>query len=318
MARPEDVGRAFFSMAYLLGMDGGGTRTTAWLAHDRRVLARAVSGPSNPLKVGFAASERELVRAARACLRKARLHPRGLDAVCIGLAGVDRPRVHRRLLRLLRSGIPARAYLLTSDAAIALRAALGESPGAIVISGTGSIAYGQDERGRALRCGGWGTLFDDAGSGYDLGRKAIAAALRDLDGRGPRTSLGAKICRALRLRDITQIILRSLTPQGISALFPLVLDAARQRDAVARKLCLEAGRDLAELAVALIKRLGWQRRAVPVVCAGGVFRSSLMVRRSFVRDLVRQVPRARVLLLRHPPVKGALALARDLANQRPR
>ncbi len=300
-------------MPYFLGIDGGGTHTVAWLGDERqRVLARSVAGPSNPLKIGFRAAQREILRAARLALRRAGLKPRRLDAICVGLAGVDRPPVHRLFLRWLRQSIPARFHVLTSDAAIALRTSLGDSPGAIVISGTGSIAYGRGSRGRALRSGGWGSAFDDAGSGYDLGRKAIAAALRDYDGRGPHTRLTGKICRALNLPDITRVILRRLEPQQIAALFPVVLEAARQRDSVALELCEQAGRDLAELGVALVKRLGWQRRPFPVVCAGGVFRSSPRIRRSFARHLRRQAPRARVLLLRRPPVEGALDLAREI------
>jgi len=312
-------------MAYFLGIDGGGTRTTAWLADaSGRLLARAVTGPTNPLKVGFAASERELLRAARAALRQARLKPvvtgpagsrpvPTLEAICVGLAGVDRPPVYRRLFAWLRRAVPARFHLLTSDAAIALRAAIGDSPGVIVVSGTGSIAYGRDDRGRVLRSGGWGVPFDDAGSGYDLGYKAIVAALRDYDGRGPYTQLSAKVRQALKLPDITLVVLKALTPQEIAGLFPLVLEAARRRDSVAQRLCEEAGRDLADLAVALLKRLGWLRRVVPVVCAGGVFHASTRIRRSFARHLRRHAPAARVLLLRHPPVEGSLALARDLA-----
>ena len=157
-------------------MDGGGTRTTAWVADEcGRVLGRSQAGPSNPLKVGFEASKCELLRAARLAMRQARpaagrgraARP-GLEAVAVGLAGVDRPQVHRPLLAWLRRSVPARFHLLTSDAAIALEAAIGRSPGIMVISGTGSIGYGRDERGHVLRSGGWGLLFDDAGSGYDL------------------------------------------------------------------------------------------------------------------------------------------------------
>jgi len=298
-------------MPHFLGIDGGGTRTTAWLADERK----RVLGRSNPLKVGFAAAEREVLRAARAAFREAGLRFAGLEAVCVGLAGVDRPQVHRRLFAWLRRAIPARHHFLTSDAAIALRAAIGDSPGIIVISGTGSISYGRDDRGRVLRSGGWGAPLDDAGSGYDLGRKAIVAALRDYDGRGPCTQLTAKIGAALKIPDITRVILLPLSPQDIAALFPLVLAAARRRDTVAQQLCEEAAKDLADLAMALLKRLGWQRRIVPVVTAGGVFRASLRIRRAFKRYLRRQAPQARILLLHHPPVEGALALARDLADQ---
>jgi len=302
-------------MSHFLGIDGGGTRTTAWLADERkRVLGRSVAGASNPLKVGFAAAEREVLRAARAAFRDVGLRFGNLEAVCVGLAGVDRPQMHRPLLAWLRRAIPARHHLLTSDAAIAMRAAIGDSPGIIVISGTGSISYGRDDRGRVLRSGGWGAPLDDAGSGYDLGRKAIIAALRDYDGRGPFTQLTAKICNALKIPDVTRVILLPLTPQDVAALFPLVLAAARRRDFVARQLGDEAGKDLADLALALLKRFGWQRRIVPVVTAGGVFRASLRIRQAFKRHLRRHAPQARILLLRHPPVEGALALARDLCD----
>ncbi len=302
-------------MPYFLGVDGGGTHTRAWLADNRRrILARSVGGPSNPLKVGFAGAQRELLRAALRVIRQAGLAPQALDAVCVGLAGVDRPTVHRRLFKWLRKSVPARFHLLTSDAAIALQAALGDSAGIIVISGTGSIAYGRDASGRVLRSGGWGVPFDDVGSGYDLGRKAIVAALRDFDGRGERTQLTRNICRALRLPDITHVILRPLMPKDAAALFPVVLDAARRGDAVACRLCIEAGYELGELALALIERFGWWRHPVPVVCAGGVFKSSATVRANFAQYVRGAAPRARVMLLRRPPVEGALALARKLAD----
>ena len=320
-------------MAVFLGIDGGGTRTTAWLADESgKVLARAVAGPSNPLKVGVEACQRELLRAARAAVTPVydrRLARRGtkpnrklrrkgqrlselrLDVVALGLAGTDRKPLYRALLSWLRKSIPARHHLLTSDAAIALRAAVGNSPGVVVISGTGSIAYARDERGRVERAGGWGTLYDDAGSGYDLGRRAVAAALRAFDGRGPRTNLLASVRASLGLKDITQVVLKPLAPNAMAALFPLVVKAADRRDRVAKDLCTQAGRDLAELALALIRRLRWRHGVVPVVCAGGVFRSSAGIRRSFSSSLRRGAPHARVMLLTREPVEGALALARE-------
>lgn len=314
-------------MRYFLGIDGGGTRTTAWLADERGgVLARAEAGPANPLKVGFEACERELLLAARTAIRIANVPskrggaglkpaPAKFESVVAGLAGVDRPPVHARLFRWLKKSFPARHHLLTSDAAIALEAAIGGDPGIMVISGTGSIAYARDAKGRALRSGGWGTLFDDAGSGYEIGRSAIVAALRDFDGRGKQTILGRKICRALGLRDITQIILKALTPQQIAALSPLVLEAARRGDSISRGLLDLAGRDLADLALALASRLGWKRREFTVVMAGGVFNASECIRREFARLLRGACPRARVVHLRRPAVEGALSLGYKIAHR---
>ena len=134
-------------MGCFLGIDGGGTRTTAWLADgEGKLLGRAESGPSNPLKVGFRAAEREILKAFRACLREAGFPPSAarasrppvVRAVCAGIAGVARQAVHRPLLAWMRRHIPARHYLLTSDAAIALAAAVRDAPGIIVNAGTGS------------------------------------------------------------------------------------------------------------------------------------------------------------------------------------
>jgi N-acetylglucosamine kinase-like BadF-type ATPase len=329
-------------MAYFLAIDGGGTRTTAWLANEAgRVLGRARAGPSNPLKVGFAAAQRELLRAARAAIavaavshrragRRTDLRPPQppalgqrrrsgviLDAVCAGLAGVDRAQVHGPLMAWLRKALPARHHLLTVDAAITLRAALGREPGIIVIAGTGSIAYGQDAQGHILRAGGWGIPFDDLGSGYDLGRKAVAAALQDYDRRGPHTLLMRRICRALGLQNITQVVTLPLTQDQIAALAPLVVNAARRGDRAARILCWQAGMYLAELASTLIRQLGWRRRHFRIFCAGGVFKSSAAIRAVFKHFLRSAAPRAEVHLLRREPVEGALALAREMVNPCP-
>lgn len=318
-------------MGLYLGIDGGGSRTEACLGDERgRILARAVAGPSNPLKVGIEKAEKELLRAAHEVLRRVSSaaarderrevaihagrrhnHPL-LVAFCAGVAGVDRPAVSRPLLAWLRKAVPARHHLLVTDAEIALYAAVGTAGGMIIVSGTGSIAYARDDRGRTLRAGGWGTAFDDLGSGYDLGRKAIIAALHDFDGRGEPTVLTRRICQALQLTDITEIALRNLDPQQAAGLFPLVSEAAREGDRVARRLCSEAAHDLAEMSLALMRRLGWRRR-VPVVCAGGVFHSSPTIRRIFARCLHQRMPSAQVRLLRQEPVEGALAMARNLA-----
>jgi N-acetylglucosamine kinase-like BadF-type ATPase len=313
------------SMGCFLGIDGGGTRTTAWLADsDGKPLGCAETGPSNPLKVGFRAAERELMKAFRACLREAGFpasaarawHPPLLEAVGAGIAGIDRQAARRPILAWMRRHIPARQHLLTTDAAIALAAAVRDAPGIIVIAGTGSIAYARDDQGVVLRAGGWGIPFDDSGSGYDIGRKAVAAALQAFDRRGPRTALLAHICQQLHLRNITDIVSRQLEQQEVAALFPLVIAAAREGDLVARHLCDDAARSLADLAIALLKQANWMQRSTPIVTSGGVFKSSILIRRTFARHLRRFAPQARVEMLARQPVEGAVWLARNLAGEK--
>lgn len=302
-------------MGYLLGIDGGGTRTMACVADDRlSILSCGQAGPSNPVKVGAVAAQQEIARACRRALRAARVRPSGLNAVCVGLAGGGSASIQRCMLGWLRKEIPAGTHRVTTDAAILLASALGAKEGAIVIAGTGSIAYGRGPHGRTLQVGGWGSLYDDAGSGYDIGRRAIVAALRAHDGRSGPTRLTRSLCRRLHLGSIIEVIAKPLTPQQIAALFPLVQHEARAGDAVARSLCRNASLDLAELALTIIHQLGCDRLPVRVICSGGVFQSSGMIRRAFTRLVHESAPQARVSLLRRDPVEGALRLARQLVQ----
>lgn len=300
-------------MGYLFGIDGGGTHTTAWLSDESlTVLARVQGGPSNPVKVGIPAAQRELARVYRLALRKARVRPSKLDAFCAGLAGGDNPVIQQKMLHWVRQAIPARAHLMTTDAEVALAAALGEQEGIIVIAGTGSVAFARDNRGHIHRVGGWGSLFDDAGSGYDIGRKAMAAALRAHDGRAKPTRLTSAICRKLKLRRITEAATATFAPQELAALFPLVEHAARLGDEVAQTLCHEASRHLAELALTLVLRLHGDHRFLPLICLGGVFRSSPAIRSGFAQRVGARAPFAHVTLLHRAPVEGALMLASRL------
>lgn len=295
-----------------LGIDGGGSKTTAWLANGKgKILARATGGPANPLKAGMARAADNVVAVAREALREAGIKPaRKLEAACAGIAGAGRPAAHREMLKRLRRGIPARRHLLTTDAAIALEAALGNAAGVVVIAGTGSAAFGRDAKGNILRCGGWGSRFSDEGSGYDVARRSVAAALAALDGREPRTRLSADLRRALKIRGIADVVALDLTPDALAALFPLTLRAARHGDRVARRLCAEAGADLAALASALLPRLGRLSAPPRVFCTGGVFRSSPEIYRAFARRVRQGSPGARIALLERAPVQGALNLAR--------
>lgn len=312
-------------MTYYLGIDGGGTRTTAWLADgEGKLLGRAETGPSNPVKGGFRPAEREILKAFQNCLKEAgfppaaarKWHPPFVQALTAGIAGIDRQAARRPLLAWIRQHIPARHYLLTTDAAIALAAAVRDAPGIIVIAGTGSIAYARNDDGKVLRAGGWGTPFDDGGSGYDLGRKAVAAALQAFDRRGPDTTLTGKICEQLKLEVITDVVTRQLKQQEVAALSRLVIEADREGDLVAHHLCDDAARYLADLAIALLKQANWMRHATRVVLTGGVFKHSARIRRNFARNLRRFAPQARVEMLEHPPVEGALWLARNLGKKR--
>ena len=259
------------------------------------------------MKVGFQAAEREILAAAERALAEA--GGGKLASVCLGLAGADRPEVAGPILRWLRRRMPARSYLVTTDAEIALEAATGRLPVVMLIAGTGSIACARDSDGNLIRVGGWGSTFDDAGSGFDIGRQGVRAALRAADGRGPATRLIKTLPRALKVRDPREIVGLGLGPAQIAALAPAVIRCGRSGDAIALGIVDEAGGELAALALTVIRSLKFEDRPVSVVCAGGLLQASRLMRRVLARRLEARAPLVRVTRLRRQPVHGALALA---------
>jgi glucosamine kinase len=239
-----------------LGVDGGGSGCRAVLAlGDGRVIGRGVGGSANPFAVGVEAAWQGVLRAVHEALARAGLRPASLVAAhaCLGLAGVDRPGVREAFYA---AAPPLASLQLESDVHVALVGAFGHEEGALLVAGTGSIAYAVTAGGARHRVGGWGFTVGDEGSGAWLGREAVRAALHAFDGRGPATALREAIF-ARWGPDVDALLghVRAATPRDYAAFAPDVLTAATTGDAVATKLRDEAAKHLALLACALEGRL---------------------------------------------------------------
>jgi glucosamine kinase len=239
-----------------LGVDGGGSGCRAVLAlGDGRVVGRGAGGSANPFAVGVEAAWQSVVQAARAALAQAGLEPGALANIhaCLGLAGIDRPGVREAFLA---AAPPLASLRLESDVHVALVGAFGREEGALLIAGTGSIAYAVTAGGVRHRVGGWGFTVGDEGGGAWLGRAAVRAALHAFDGRGPATTL-QEVVFARWGPDVAALSgrVRAATPRDYAAFAPDALAAAEGGDAVAARLRDEAVAQLALLTRALERRL---------------------------------------------------------------
>ena len=133
---------------------------------------------------------------------------------------------------------------LNNDACIALAAGLGKSEGIVLIAGTGSIAYGINGRGEVTRAGGWGHIISDEGSGYDIGRQALARGIKATEGRERRSHILDKIMEHLAIVNIDGLLEFIYRPASnkaaIAALAKIVVAVADQGDAVAQEI-LQSG-----------------------------------------------------------------------------
>ncbi|HXH05596.1 MAG TPA: BadF/BadG/BcrA/BcrD ATPase family protein [Vicinamibacterales bacterium] len=298
-------------MNVVLGIDAGGTKTVCQLADDRgRVLAEA-RGPGANLQ---AHGELQVEKVIHDVMERA-LGDRGLApaVICLGIAGVDRPGDADVVTALMRRiGYKARV-LVVNDALIALQAAVGDAPGVVIVSGTGSIAYGRDRHGRAARAGGWGYILGDEGSGYWIGRSALRAVLREADRRGPATTLTPRLLAHFhvgRPQDlIHEVYYGGLRPTEIAALAAIVQAAAAEGDDVAIGILDSASRELAAAGLSVARRLGLLDEPATFVLAGGIFRGVPWLVTALEERLVQASPTAQVRRLEDEPAAGAVHLA---------
>jgi N-acetylglucosamine kinase-like BadF-type ATPase len=234
-------------------------------------------------------------------------------AICLGIAGVDRPQDAQAVRDIMRRiGFKTRT-LVVNDAFVALVAGAGDAPGVALIAGTGSIAYGRNGDGRAARAGGWGYLLGDEGSGFWIGRTALAAIVRQADGRGPATLLTDLVLRHLNLATaddlVYEIYYHDVQRHTIATLATLVQQARDNGDAVAAEILNRASTELMVAASSVISRLGMRGDAFPLVLAGGIFKVVPWLAEEVARQSLEIAPRSRVDVLKVEPAVGAVRLA---------
>jgi len=297
-------------MRYVLGIDAGGTKTVGLLADEQgRIVAEARGSGANLQTQG----ELEVEKVFDGIIETlGRDHT--ISALCLGIAGVDRPHDEAVIRGILRRLGHREGVRVVNDAAVALAAGAPGRVGIVVLAGTGSIAFGADRSGRTARSGGYGFLLADEGSGYWLGHHILRAAVRSADGRGPKTLLESLVFEAFGVGSVPDLIPhvyeKGLPKHRIAALAPLV-DRARVRgDTLAAELVERAGQELAQAARAVHGQLDLGREPFPVVMAGGAFKACPTLPETLSRHL--DLPGAQPTLLGTEPATGAVALALDL------
>lgn len=301
---------------HVIGIDAGGAKSVCCVADaGGAIVGQARGGGANLQSEGELGVEKTLHAIMEEALRGRALDVR---AICLGMAGVDRhddARVVGGILR--RIGARART-LVVNDALIALVAGVGsDAPGAVLVCGTGSIAYARNAQGLAARAGGWGHILGDEGSGYWIGRRALRAVTRAADGRGPATALGAKVLAHFGVERPSDLIYalydRQARPQTIARVAQAVQQARDEGDAVAAAILDEAADELSTAARSVAERLRLLDTAFDWLLAGGVFQGVPWLHAELARRLPQLAPRSRVRRLEVEPALGAVRLALDEA-----
>jgi N-acetylmuramic acid 6-phosphate etherase len=271
-------------MHYIIGVDGGGTKTLALLAGlDGQVIARGVSGPSNYNAVGFEKACSSL-ETAISTVRKD--YPGDIVALCLGLAGAGRREDIERFQSWAQNKFPGTIVKVVNDAEILLAAGSLTGPTLALVCGTGSFVYGRTRTGEMIRAGGWGYLFGDEGSGYAIGAAALRAVMKSYDGRGPSTVLTELILKKRELsspQDLVHHIYGAESPRlEVASLSELVEEAAERNDAVAIFILEDAARELVKCLAVVYPKLG--ESDIPLVISGGTILNGRHLMAAFRRS----------------------------------
>jgi N-acetylglucosamine kinase-like BadF-type ATPase len=305
-------------MSFVLGVDGGNTKTLALVAREEGVIigtGRAgcgdIYGARSP-----AAAIAEIERAVQAALIEAGIQPAELEFSAFSLAGADWPED----FRLLKDAMRVRGYgqhiLIVNDALGALRAGSPDGTGVVVACGTGAAVGARHPDGRF-----WHSSFWQEPQGADeLGARALRAIYRAELGIDPPTTLTERILAALEARSVEEILHQMTAreiprPQNRRQLARLLFEAAEAGDTTARRILISHGQALGDYAVAAARKVGLLETSFPLVLTGGVLRHPSPLLRDSLAGRVREAaPNVHAIQSGFEPAVGAVLLALDLAR----
>ena len=294
----------------VVGVDGGGSKTRAIVADERGNRLGEVVGPGSAVRPGQAEHSADVIAAAvgdaLASCGMTHVVPKVL---CVGVAGAGREPERESLWRALVGRELAEETVVHPDFSIALDDAFGEGPGILLISGTGSAAFGRGPSGSIARCGGWGPVMGDEGSGAWIGRRALSVVTASADGREPETALVGAVLTAAQVNEPQELVAWAAqsTPAQLATLAPVVSSVADAGDLRANAILSLAVEELVLHVRALARQLfGDERAAAPVAFTGGMLTRGTTLRKRLEHRLRSAVPGAQLHATDIDAARGAV------------
>jgi N-acetylglucosamine kinase-like BadF-type ATPase len=299
---------------WLVGVDAGGTRTraAALSVEQPGTARRGLAEGANWTVHGPDLCRERIERAVREAL------PESAEpaAACLCIAGYYPPDHAEAAAAWAREIWPAAKVRVEPDVLAAWAGAFGGEPGIVLISGTGSICYGRNTKGEEARAGGWGPLFGDYGSAYDVGVSCLRGLAGLVDGNITKKTMLAErvMARWPELGSDLRSWLRGVYREGwgreqIAEVATEVVRAAEEGDQRAYSIIAMVTLHLCSLAQAVERRLG--EESLPLALQGGLALSTPLIGQRLLISLQRVKSSLRNVPSRFSPLEGALLLAAE-------
>jgi N-acetylglucosamine kinase-like BadF-type ATPase len=298
---------------YVVGVDGGTTKTIALVANNEgRILSSARGGGSNWIGEDVTIPMTVVADTVRSALQPLGLSGQDISMGVFTLAGADWPEDHtRREMFLGQAGI-VQQLKVKNDSFGGLRAGLSKPYGMVLAAGTGMNAATITPDGQEWAYG----YYETYGGAGSVSRDAFEAVLRAEDGRGQPTVLTRMILERLNFPTVEAMlrahVLGKIEHGRYHTLCPLVFEAAITGDSVAVEIIIRQGRGLAEYATAMVRRFHMHGLDFEVVLAGSVFKGvGPLLIDTITQEVHREAPGAQIVRSRFEPVIGSVLLAYD-------
>ena len=292
------------------GVDGGGSKTHVLITDESGTMLGEAVGPGSAVRPGTAAQSATVIASTLAdALASCGMTDVAPRMLCVGVAGAGREGERDALLEALGTRDLAEELIVVPDFTIALEDAFGDGPGILLISGTGSAAFGRSPSGTSARCGGWGPVCGDEGSGAWIGRRALSVVTASADGREPETALVGAVLTAAQVNEPQELVAwaAQATPAVFASLAPVVSSVADAGDLRANAILSLAVEELVLHVRTLARSLfGDERAATPVAFTGGILTRGTTVRKRLEQRLRSAVPGAQVVAAEVDPARGAV------------
>ena len=300
-------------MQILLGVDGGGSKTTALLADGSgKILGRGLAGPSNYLATGKEFAEAAVELAIQKAFIAAGIAFEPAEAICLGLASVDEAEDPVWALHWAESIPLGKNIIVVDDQELVLQAGTPSGVGLGLICGTGSVVFGRREDGRKVLSGGWGHVLGDEGSGYAIGLDALKAVTQMVDGCIPKTYLYDLVFEHWDIANgeglFHRLYVEICTSREIAQLAGLVSIAEKEGDAVASLIFQTAAWELALCFTGAARQMDFDS-PFPCGMGGGVITNNQMIYEALMANVVKNGINLKPVKFVKEPAEGALILA---------
>lgn len=306
---------------YVIGVDGGGTKTHCALykANDEKVDMITWEPMSHEtFEEGFITLKSELDRMLAFMLEKNSLTRDQISYAVFGLTGVDTLRQHKTISRIITE-LRIKNFTLCNDAYLGIKAASNSGIGICAINGTGCNVVGIDQEGNSLQIGGIGNVTGDKGGGNYLSAKIISSIYNSLFREGQATMLTDSVFEILKIQTKYQfidVLTQKIEDEEIklSDFNPLIFTAANKGDELSLNILHKMGEEYARSINGIIHHLNYNEQVeLDVILAGSVFvKGTNQITIETLKEKVqRDNPKRKFnfTLLREPPVMGAIKWA---------